>query len=66
MDIWVMIPLLWGFEERKQIIQQYDRTSGARFHAISNYFRPQGKIAKQKYKVQKKQRKPRGHSEKPV
>ena len=33
-----MTPFLWGFEEREQLMEFYERVSGARLHA--NYFRP--------------------------
>lgn len=39
-DVGAMTPLLWGFEEREKLVEFYERTCGARFHAA--YFRPGG------------------------
>jgi NADH-quinone oxidoreductase subunit D len=40
MDVGAMTPNLWLFEIREQIMEFYERVSGARMHA--NYFRPGG------------------------
>jgi NADH-quinone oxidoreductase subunit D len=40
MDVGAMTPNLWLFEIREQIMNFYERVSGARMHA--NYFRPGG------------------------
>ena len=40
MDVGAMTPNLWLFEIREDIMQFYERASGARMHA--NYFRPGG------------------------
>jgi NADH-quinone oxidoreductase subunit D len=40
LDVGAMTPLLWMFEEREKMLEFYERTTGARFHA--NYFRPGG------------------------
>ncbi len=40
LDVGAMTPLLWMFIEREKMLEFYERTSGARFHA--NYFRPGG------------------------
>ena len=40
LDVGAMTPLLWGFEEREQLMAFYERASGARLHAA--YFRPGG------------------------
>jgi NADH-quinone oxidoreductase subunit D len=40
MDVGAMTPNLWLFEIREDIMQFYERVSGARMHA--NYFRPGG------------------------
>jgi NADH-quinone oxidoreductase subunit D len=40
MDVGAMTPNLWLFEPREDIMNFYERTSGARMHA--NYFRPGG------------------------
>jgi NADH-quinone oxidoreductase subunit D len=40
MDVGAMTPNLWLFEIREQIMNFYERASGARMHA--NYFRPGG------------------------
>jgi len=37
MDIGGMTPMLWGFEAREELMEFYERASGARLH--SNYFR---------------------------
>ena len=39
-DVGAMTPLLWGFEEREQLMGFYERACGARLHAA--YFRPGG------------------------
>ena len=39
-DVGAMTPLLWGFEEREQLMGFYERSCGARLHAA--YFRPGG------------------------
>jgi len=39
-DVGALTPFLWGFEEREQIMEFYERVSGARLHA--SYFRPGG------------------------
>ena len=39
-DVGVMTPLLWSFEERERLMEFYERVSGARMHA--SYFRPGG------------------------
>ena len=39
-DVGAMTPLLWGFEEREELMGFYERASGARLHAA--YFRPGG------------------------
>jgi len=39
-DVGALTPFLWGFEEREQIMEFYERVSGARLHAA--YFRPGG------------------------
>jgi NADH-quinone oxidoreductase subunit D len=39
-DVGAMTPLLWGFEEREELLGFYERASGARLHAA--YFRPGG------------------------
>lgn len=43
MDVGAITPLLWGFEQREQIMEFYERVSGARLHAA--YFRPGGVAA---------------------
>ncbi|OAM05041.1 MAG: NADH dehydrogenase [Wolbachia endosymbiont of Dactylopius coccus] len=43
LDVGAMTPLLWLFEERKKILEFYERASGARFHAA--YIRPGGLAA---------------------
>lgn len=40
LDIGLLAPSVWGFEQRERIMEFIERTSGARFHA--NYFRPGG------------------------
>ena len=40
LDVGAMTPLLWGFEEREELMAFYERASGARLHAA--YFRPGG------------------------
>lgn len=40
MDVGALTPPLWGFEAREDLMQFYERASGARLHA--NYFRPGG------------------------
>jgi len=40
MDVGAMTPFLWAFEERKKLMEFYERVSGARMH--SAYFRPGG------------------------
>ena len=40
LDVGAMTPLLWGFEEREELMGFYERASGARLHAA--YFRPGG------------------------
>ena len=40
LDVGAMTPLLWGFEEREELMSFYERASGARLHAA--YFRPGG------------------------
>merc|ERR1712070_173941 len=40
MDVGAMTPFLWAFEERKKLMEFYERVSGARMHAA--YFRPGG------------------------
>ncbi|MEM6834647.1 MAG: NADH-quinone oxidoreductase subunit D [Sphingomonadales bacterium] len=40
MDVGAMTPILWGFEEREQLMVFYERVCGARLH--SAYFRPGG------------------------
>jgi NADH-quinone oxidoreductase subunit D len=40
MDVGAMTPNLWLFEPREDIMNFYERASGARMHA--NYFRPGG------------------------
>nr|MDP9196590.1 NADH-quinone oxidoreductase subunit D [Pseudomonadota bacterium] len=40
LDVGAMTPVWWGFEQREKLLEFYERTSGARFHA--NYFRPGG------------------------
>lgn len=40
MDVGAMTPMLWAFEEREQLMEFYERVSGARMHAA--YFRPGG------------------------
>ena len=39
-DIGAVTPSLWGFEQREELMEFYERVSGARMHA--NYFRPGG------------------------
>lgn len=39
-DVGAMTPLLWGFEEREELMGFYERACGARLHAA--YFRPGG------------------------
>jgi NADH-quinone oxidoreductase subunit D len=39
-DVGAMTPILWGFEAREQLMEFYERASGARLHAA--YFRPGG------------------------
>ena len=39
-DVGAMTPLLWGFEERENLMGFYERACGARLHAA--YFRPGG------------------------
>lgn len=43
MDVGAITPLLWGFEQREQIMEFYERVSGSRLHAA--YFRPGGVAA---------------------
>ena len=40
LDVGAMTPLLWMFEERENLMEFYERASGARLH--SNYIRPGG------------------------
>jgi NADH dehydrogenase (ubiquinone) Fe-S protein 2 len=40
LDVGALTPFLWSFEEREQLMEFYERVSGARMHA--NYFRPGG------------------------
>ena len=40
LDVGAMTPFLWGFEEREQLMEFYERVCGARLHAA--YFRPGG------------------------
>ena len=40
LDLGAMTPLLWGFEQRENLMEFYERVSGARLHAA--YFRPGG------------------------
>ena len=40
LDVGVLTPSLWGFEEREKLMVFYERVSGSRLHA--NYFRPGG------------------------
>ena len=40
LDVGAMTPLLWGFEEREELMAFYERACGARLHAA--YFRPGG------------------------
>merc|ERR1712070_473749 len=40
MDVGAMTPFLWAFEERKKLMEFYERVSGARMH--SAYIRPGG------------------------
>ncbi|BBK42826.1 NADH-quinone oxidoreductase subunit D [Allostella vacuolata] len=40
LDVGALTPFLWGFEEREQMMEFYERVSGARLHAA--YFRPGG------------------------
>lgn len=40
LDVGAMTPLLWMFEERENLMEFYERASGARLHA--NYIRPGG------------------------
>ena len=40
MDVGAKTPILWGFEEREQLMVFYERVCGARLH--SAYFRPGG------------------------
>jgi len=40
MDVGALMPPLWGFEEREDLMIFYERASGARLHAA--YFRPGG------------------------
>lgn len=42
LDVGAMTPFLWGFEEREQLMEFYERVSGARLH--SAYIRPGGVI----------------------
>lgn len=39
-DIGAVTPSLWGFEQREELMEFYERVSGSRMHA--NYFRPGG------------------------
>jgi NADH-quinone oxidoreductase subunit D len=39
-DVGAMTPLLWAFEEREQLLEFYERVSGARMHA--SFIRPGG------------------------
>jgi NADH-quinone oxidoreductase subunit D len=39
-DVGAVTPSLWGFEQREELMEFYERVSGARMHA--NYFRPGG------------------------
>lgn len=39
-DLGAVTPSLWGFEQREELMEFYERVSGARMHA--NYFRPGG------------------------
>lgn len=40
LDVGAMTPLLWGFEERENLMGFYEKVSGSRMHAA--YFRPGG------------------------
>ena len=40
LDVGAITPSLWGFEERENLMEFYERVCGARLHA--NYFRPGG------------------------
>ena len=40
LDVGALTPFLWGFEEREEMMEFYERVSGARLHAA--YFRPGG------------------------
>jgi NADH-quinone oxidoreductase subunit D len=40
MDVGALTPPLWGFESREELMEFYERASGARLHAA--YFRPGG------------------------
>jgi NADH-quinone oxidoreductase subunit D len=40
LDVGATTPTLWGFEAREELMEFYERVSGARMHA--NYFRPGG------------------------
>ncbi len=40
MDVGALTPPLWGFEDREELMEFYERACGARLHA--NYFRPGG------------------------
>lgn len=40
LDVGALTPILWGFEEREQLMVFYERASGARMHAA--YVRPGG------------------------
>jgi NADH-quinone oxidoreductase subunit D len=39
-DVGAVTPSLWGFEQREELMEFYERVSGSRMHA--NYFRPGG------------------------
>ncbi|MDP1098003.1 hypothetical protein Q6288_28405, partial [Klebsiella quasipneumoniae] len=39
-DIGAVTPSLWGFEQREELMEFYERVSGARMHA--NYYRVGG------------------------
>ncbi len=40
LDVGALTPPVWGFEQREQLMEFYERASGARLHAA--YFRPGG------------------------
>lgn len=40
LDVGALTPFLWGFEEREELMEFYERVSGARLH--SSYVRPGG------------------------